>query len=133
MHRADAIYETQERGLFLRQQTNKHVRSQRKKFRSDQKWYLSRNCYEDEFTQLLLVPLFQRLGFRRVSVTGHTEKLLEYGKDLWMKYQLPTVHWILNCYIRNRVSIKNILALPVACFLIDPFENCVCDLKVVLA
>ena len=49
---------------------------------------------EDEFTQLLLVPLFQRLGFRRVSVTGHKEKLLEYGKDLWMKYQLPTGHWI---------------------------------------
>ena len=49
---------------------------------------------EDEFTQLLLVPLFQRLGFRRVSVTGHNEKLLEYGKDLWMKYQLPTGHWI---------------------------------------
>lgn len=49
---------------------------------------------EDEFTQSLLVPLFQRLGFRRVSVTGHDEKLLEYGKDLWMKYQLPTGHWI---------------------------------------
>lgn len=49
---------------------------------------------EDEFTALLLVPLFQRLGFHRVSAMGHQEKLLEYGKDLWMKYQLPTGHWI---------------------------------------
>lgn len=49
---------------------------------------------EDEFTERLLVPLFQRLGFHRVSAMGHVEKLLEYGKDLWMKYQLPTGHWI---------------------------------------
>ena len=49
---------------------------------------------EDEFTESVLVPLFQRLGFHRVSAAGHREKLLEYGKDLWMKYQLPTGHWI---------------------------------------
>ena len=49
---------------------------------------------EDEFTQRLLVPLFQRLGFHRVSPAGHKEKVLEFGKDLWMKYQLPTGHWI---------------------------------------
>jgi hypothetical protein len=45
---------------------------------------------EDEFTERLLVPLFQRLGFHRVSASGHVEETLEYGKDLWMKYQLPT-------------------------------------------
>ena len=45
---------------------------------------------EDEFTERLLVPLFQRLGFHRVSPAGHKEKVLEFGKDLWMKYQLPT-------------------------------------------
>ena len=49
---------------------------------------------EDEFTEQLLVPLFQRLGFHRVSPAGHKEKVLEFGKDLWMKYQLPTGHWI---------------------------------------
>jgi hypothetical protein len=43
---------------------------------------------EDEFTEKVLVPLFQRLGFHRVSPTGHLEKALEFGKDLWMKYQL---------------------------------------------
>jgi hypothetical protein len=52
---------------------------------------------EDEFTERVLVPLFQRLGFRRVSPSGHTEKALEFGKDLWMKYQLPTSHWIYFC------------------------------------
>jgi hypothetical protein len=52
---------------------------------------------EDEFTERLLVPFFQRLGFHRVSPAGHKEKTLEFGKDLWMKYQLPTGHWIYFC------------------------------------
>jgi hypothetical protein len=52
---------------------------------------------EDEFTEKVLVPLFQRLGFHRVSPSGHSEKTLEFGKDLWMKYQLPTSHWIYFC------------------------------------
>ena len=52
---------------------------------------------EDEFTEKLLVPLFQRLGFYRVSPAGHKEKTLEFGKDLWMKYQLPTGHWLYFC------------------------------------
>jgi len=52
---------------------------------------------EDEFIEKVLVPLFQRLGFRRVSITGHKEKSLEFGKDLWMKYQLPTSHWLYFC------------------------------------
>jgi hypothetical protein len=52
---------------------------------------------EDEFTERVLVPLFQRLGFHRVSPSGHKEKTLEYGKDLWMKFHLPTGHWIYFC------------------------------------
>jgi len=49
---------------------------------------------EDDLTEKLLVPFFQRLGFHRVSASGHKDKLLEYGKDLWTKLQLPTGHWI---------------------------------------
>lgn len=49
---------------------------------------------EDEFIEKLLVPLFRQLGFLRVTATGHRDKALEYGKDLWMKYQLPTGHFI---------------------------------------
>jgi hypothetical protein len=49
---------------------------------------------EDEFIEEFLVPLFRHLGFLRVTPTGHHDKSLEYGKDLWMKYQLPTGHFI---------------------------------------
>lgn len=52
---------------------------------------------EDELTEMLLVPLFQRLGFHRVTPGGHKEKILEFGKDLWMKYLLPTGHWLYFC------------------------------------
>jgi hypothetical protein len=52
---------------------------------------------EDEFIEKMLVPLFQRLGFSRVSPTGHKEKALEFGKDLWMTFRLPTSHWLYFC------------------------------------
>ena len=35
-----------------------------------------------QFTEKLLVPLFQRLGFHPVTPAGHKEKTLEFGKDL---------------------------------------------------
>jgi hypothetical protein len=47
---------------------------------------------EDEITEKLLVPLFLHLGFERISVTGHKDKRLEYGTDLWMKFKLPRTH-----------------------------------------
>lgn len=49
---------------------------------------------EDEFTTDLLVPLLARLGFQRLSIAGHEDKALEYGADLWMKFQLPTGHFL---------------------------------------
>jgi hypothetical protein len=49
---------------------------------------------EDEFTQNLLVPLLQQCAFRRIYVAGHKDKALEFGKDIWMKLQLPTSHFI---------------------------------------
>ena len=42
--------------------------------------------------QDILLPLFRQLGFHRVSVAGHKDKALEYGKDIWMRYTLPTQH-----------------------------------------
>ncbi len=47
---------------------------------------------EDELIGDVLLPLFRELGFHRVTVSGHKDKALEYGKDLWMKYALPTMH-----------------------------------------
>ncbi|MFV8751944.1 hypothetical protein ACNOYE_15470 [Nannocystaceae bacterium ST9] len=49
---------------------------------------------EDELIELVLCPLFGRLHFQRITPTGHEDKALEYGKDLWMRYRLPTGHFL---------------------------------------
>lgn len=51
-------------------------------------------CSEDELIAEVLLPLFRQLGYYRISVAGHKDKSLEYGKDIWMKYMLPTQHWL---------------------------------------
>lgn len=51
-------------------------------------------CSEDELTQEVLLPLFRQLGFQRISIAGHKDKALEYGKDVWMRYVLPTRHFL---------------------------------------
>jgi hypothetical protein len=50
------------------------------------------NALEDELIQDVLLPLFRQLGFHRVTSAGHKDKALEYGKDIWMRYTLPTQH-----------------------------------------
>jgi hypothetical protein len=50
---------------------------------------------EDEFTQLLLVPLLQHIGFATAQAKGHRDKTLEFGQDIQrMKLQIPTGHWL---------------------------------------
>lgn len=49
-------------------------------------------CSEDELIADLMLPLFRQLGFHRVTSAGHKDKALEYGKDVWMRYILPTQH-----------------------------------------
>lgn len=49
---------------------------------------------EDELIEEVLLPLFRQLGYHRVTAAGHKDKALEYGKDVWMKYTLPTRHVI---------------------------------------
>lgn len=53
--------------------------------------YLNK-CSEDELIEEVLLPLFRQLGFHRITAAGHKDKALEYGKDVWMKYTLPTQH-----------------------------------------
>lgn len=53
--------------------------------------YLQR-CSEDELIEEVLLPLFRQLGFHRIQAAGHKDKALEYGKDIWMRYVLPTQH-----------------------------------------
>jgi hypothetical protein len=47
---------------------------------------------EDELIEQVLLPLFRQLGFHRITAAGHKDKALEYGKDMWMRYTLPTQH-----------------------------------------
>jgi hypothetical protein len=53
--------------------------------------YLDR-VSEDQLIEEILLPMFRQLGFHRVTATGHKDKALEYGKDVWMKFVLPTQH-----------------------------------------
>lgn len=62
---------------------------------------------EDDLTDRMVVPFFRRLGFHRVSQAQHKEKILEFGKDLWMKYQLPTGHWLYFCAVIKRDKIDS--------------------------
>ena len=47
---------------------------------------------EDQIIERVLLPLFRYLGFHRITAAGHNDKALEYGKDVWMKFILPTQH-----------------------------------------
>lgn len=47
---------------------------------------------EDDLIEEVLLPLFRQLGFQRITAAGHKDKALEYGKDIWMRYVLPTQH-----------------------------------------
>jgi hypothetical protein len=47
---------------------------------------------EDALIAEVLLPLFRQVGFHRVTAAGHKDKALEYGKDVWMKFTLPTQH-----------------------------------------
>jgi hypothetical protein len=39
---------------------------------------------EDGLIEEILLPLFRQLGFHRITASGHQDKALEYGKDVWM-------------------------------------------------
>jgi len=53
--------------------------------------YLDR-CSEDELIEEIMMPMFRQLGYHRITAAGHKDKALEYGKDVWMRYTLPTQH-----------------------------------------
>jgi hypothetical protein len=51
-------------------------------------------CSEDELIEEILLPMFRQLGYHRITAAGHADKQLEYGKDIWMRFTLPTMHVI---------------------------------------
>jgi hypothetical protein len=60
--------------------------------RRDQLLAYLQTASEDALIEEILLPLFRQLGFHRITAAGHKDKALEYGKDVWMKYTLPTQH-----------------------------------------
>lgn len=50
------------------------------------------SCSEDALIEEILLPMFRHLRFDRITAAGHKDKALEYGKDIWMRYTLPTQH-----------------------------------------
>lgn len=74
---------------ILNRPLSKEERETREKLES----YLA-VCSEDDLTIKILLPLFRQLRFERITIAGHRDKALEFGKDLWMKYTLPTQHSI---------------------------------------
>jgi len=63
------------------------------KRRKDLIAYLDK-CSEDDLIEDILLPLLRQLGFHRITAAGHRDKALEYGKDIWMRYTLPTQHYL---------------------------------------
>jgi hypothetical protein len=61
------------------------------KRRGDLVTYLDK-ASEDDLIEEILLPLFRQLGFHRITFAGHKDQALEYGKDIWMRYTLPTQH-----------------------------------------
>ncbi|WP_421566322.1 hypothetical protein [Ochrobactrum sp. EDr1-4] len=51
-------------------------------------------CSDDQLIAEVLLPMFRQLGYHRITATGHADKALEYGKDVWMRFTLPTMHVI---------------------------------------
>jgi hypothetical protein len=66
--------------------------TEREMERRDQLIAYLEQCSEDEMIDRVLLPLFRQLGYHRITATGHKDKALEYGKDIWMRYILPTQH-----------------------------------------
>lgn len=60
--------------------------------RRDQLLAFLEEVSEDALIEDVLLPLFRQLGFHRITAAGHRDKQLEYGKDVWMKFTLPTQH-----------------------------------------
>lgn len=82
-----------ETNTVLKNQPNPHRPfSQHEAIRKEKLSSYLEDATEDELIETILLPLFRQLGFQRISVAGHKDKSLEYGKDIWMKYTLPTLH-----------------------------------------
>jgi hypothetical protein len=51
-------------------------------------------CSEDDLIGEILLPMLRHLNFHRITAAGHKDKSNEFGKDVWMRYRLPTQHYL---------------------------------------
>ena len=51
-------------------------------------------CTEDDLIGEILLPMLRHLGFHRITAAGHKDKSNEFGKDVWMRFRLPTQHYL---------------------------------------
>lgn len=51
-------------------------------------------CTEDQLIEEVLLPLYRQLGYHRITAAGHEDKNLEHGKDVWMRFMLPSQHML---------------------------------------
>lgn len=87
------VRHTKSQTLSIAPNLNRPLSKEERATRDALESYLD-SCSEDDLTTKVLLPLFRQLGFERITVAGHHDKALEYGKDLWMKFTLPTQHSI---------------------------------------
>ncbi|EHM00530.1 hypothetical protein HMPREF9946_02570 [Acetobacteraceae bacterium AT-5844] len=52
------------------------------------------SCSEDDLIEEVLLPLLRQLGYHRITPAGHKDKNLEHGKDVWMRFSLPSQHML---------------------------------------
>jgi hypothetical protein len=52
------------------------------------------SCSEDDLIEDVLLPMFRQVGFHRITPAGHKDKNLEHGKDVWMRFTLPSQHML---------------------------------------
>ena len=82
-----------ETNTIIKNQPNPHRPfSQHEMLRREKLLAYLESVSEDDLIATILLPLFRQIGFHRVTAAGHKDKSLEYGKDIWMKYSLPTQH-----------------------------------------
>ena len=51
-------------------------------------------CSEDDLIGEILLPMLRHLGFHRITAAGHKDRSNEFGKDVWMRFRLPTQHYL---------------------------------------
>jgi hypothetical protein len=97
-------FDEKKRDTFIKTQTQNHIATEYEVLiKKHQPLFISEEqlekfldiATEDEFTNILLIPLLRHIGFITAEAKGHRDKSLEFGQDIQrMKLQIPTKHWL---------------------------------------